>query len=139
MITNELVKSVSDIFMSSHKRRQAQYEDFLAFYKRIVEDTDTAVAKVVGTINVSVMAKLDTAKVERKEFGIILSPSDYMWWKQHLGIDIDFVFSVEAVKTHIIRSIAKAAEANDLTNDERRRLLSALDQAASPSSGSPAK
>jgi hypothetical protein len=121
-VTPSVFLQVGSIFLSSKARREAEYSDFLSFYKSLVEQTDGAVASAVGTISVDVRVGK-----EKKSYGIILSPTDYLWWKQSLAENVVFEKSVEHIKSSMLIALAKAAEGNKLTAEERKALLALLD------------
>lgn len=123
-VTNSVFQKVGDIFLVSKKRRDAEYADFLEFFRTLVEETDSAVASAVGHIDVMVVQGK-----EEKQWGVLLTVADYIFWKQHITEDgVRFKKSIDQVKSDILRRLAKKAEDNNLTADERKSLITLLDQ-----------
>lgn len=123
-ITNALMAKVGDIFLASKRRRDAEYADFLAFYRTLVEETDSAVAKAIGNISVAV-----TEDGCPRNWNILLTAADYIWWKQKITeAGVLFSTSIEQVKADILMSLAAKAESNGLTAAERKSLIALLDQ-----------
>lgn len=122
-----LIQGVADIFTASKKRRDKEYADFLEFYKKMVETSSSDIAKVIGntcTVHVGGDGKED------RNWGLYLTIACYLEWKAAIANGLRFTkMTIEQVQTSMVLALAKVAESNKLTTEERKALLELLDKA----------
>lgn len=100
-------------------RRQREYEDFLSFYRELVETMPTDVCKTFG--NMSVTGN------DGKNYGIMLTVADYMYWKDSFAKGVFFKHEPEMVIKAMMKHLSESVEhTGSLTPDERKNLLSIL-------------
>lgn len=116
-------QQIGQLVLTGKRRRDLECEGFMKFFRALVEMTDSAVAKEVGGVSVTVLLvgnKEETWKIE-------LTASDYAFWKEKFAVGVRFKYSLDAVKAAILKAMTAAAERNKLTADERKQLLALLD------------
>lgn len=124
-VTNAIMQGVADIFTASKARRDAEYADFLSFYRNLVENVSADVAKAIGKVNDFMVE----GSKDRSQAPIYLTATCYLEWKQAIADGQWFTkSSIEQVKTFMLMALAKSAEANKLTTEERKALMALLDQ-----------
>lgn len=118
-----IFRKIADLALGAKARRDDEYRQFLAFFRELVETTPTDVAKLFGRFNV----KSQPRGGQEAVYGIELTATDYLWWVNEIeNKGTRFVNGVPRVQTAILSHIAKQAEAQGLTADERKLLLSLL-------------
>lgn len=120
-VTPSVFQQIGLIFQASKARKDAENVAFLAFLKELIEKTDGDIAAAVGRVSVDLVKGTAPSNA-----GIILSVEDYIFWKNKFADGYRFKKPVEQVKSDILAKLAKAAEDNNLTADERKSLLALL-------------
>lgn len=123
MIELNVFKAIADLAVGAKARRDEEHQEFLRFYRSLVETLPTMATEAFGNLNgVKV-----TARKAAQSWGIELTVSDYLWWKHEIEQGARFVEGVAAVQTSMLHRLSKAAEAQRLSPEERKEMLSLID------------
>lgn len=127
MTMASVFKAVADLAVGAKARRDAEYQDFLSFYRDLVETLPTEAVTAFGSMKVEVVE----AGAIKSGWAIELTPTDFIWWKSKLEQgEVRFTGSADSVKLSMLSRIAKKAEAHRLSPAERKTLLALLDEPA---------
>ena len=113
--------ALASFFVKVDVAETAKYIEFLDFYETIVRNTPTAAVKKFGRLNVSTRIG-----GENKTFGLILTATDFMWWKSNIENGARFVNGIDAVQRAIFSQLSELAESLDITKESRAELLDIL-------------
>ncbi len=119
-----IFSAISDLAIGARLRRKAEDGEFLKFYRSIVETVSPEVVSIFGHMpNVHVVSN-----GKKEEWGIELTATDFIWWKSKLESgDVRFVEGGNAIKAAMLHRMARMAEVEKLSADERKRLISLLE------------
>jgi hypothetical protein len=119
-------KQLTDIVLGIQKKSDAEWAEFMEFYRDIVESTPAAVASIFNTMSVDVI--LNDRDRSKKSYGIQISVSDYLYWKNAYAEGTRFVLPVKKVQDNMLQHLAKAIEKKPGTIEpgERKALLRVL-------------
>lgn len=121
-----IFKAIGELAIGAKRRREAEYADFIAFYRELVETLPIDVCDLFGTLNeVQVMR----AKASKSEgVGLELNVADLMWWQHEIKLGTRFVHGIKQVKSDMLRRLTLKAETERLSPEERKSLISMLDR-----------
>lgn len=115
---------IADIAFGARKRRIAEHEEFLKFYRELVETVPQEVVALFGKMTVRVVE----AEVQA-DWGILLTATDYIFWKNKLLEGrIKFVKGDKRIKQLMHERLAEKAENEGLSAEERKRLIALLEE-----------
>lgn len=117
---------MGEILSGVAARRRKENEEFLGFFREIVETVPLEVAKAFGTMGVEAF---DATGKPTQGWGIVLSVADYIYWKDHLTAGARFKFPVANIKLAMMNHLSKKIEGVGLPPEERKALLAMLDEA----------
>lgn len=121
----KVFQAVADIATGAAARVTDEHSEFLEFFRSLVETVSPEVAKQFGTLSVTVVTKGKT-----EGWGIELTATDYLWWKDAIAKGSRFSpdhGGVESVPRAMVVRVASKAEKSGLTLEERRALVTLLD------------
>lgn len=121
----QIFRAIADMALGAKAKRMERYEAFLDFYKTLVETLPSEATAMFGRMPVSVK---DRGKPP-ENWGIELTATDFLFWKDRLGRTVEFVKRPENVKSDMFSVLAKKAEKEPLTAEERKTLLMLLEKA----------
>lgn len=119
----KLFKAIGELVNQAKIRETEEHMKFLEFYRELVLNLPSESISQFGMLDVSV---IDTDG-KRQLFGIILTVTDYVWWKALIENGARFVRSPEVVKADMLAKFSEQAEMSRLTVDERKELLKLLE------------
>ena len=121
-----IFKKVADLALGAKRREDAEYADFLKFYRDLVEVLPTEVVELFDGCPRAVISKGAEYK-----WIIQLTATDFIWWKTKIEQEgARFKNGVTNAKLAMLEKLAKSAEAKSLTPEERKTLLAMLDEGA---------
>jgi hypothetical protein len=125
MINPRIFAAIGRLAVSAKKRRDAEYQDFLAFYRTLVETLPAEVCAIFGNMG---GIEVQPGAGARTTFGLELSATDFIWWKHKIEVEnVRFVKSAAAIKADMLARISRGAEAHNLTPAERKELVALLE------------
>lgn len=117
---------IADIALGARKRRIAENEGFLAFYREIVETVPQEVVSLFGKMTVRV-----TEGNTQADWGLLLTATDYIFWKNKLSEGrVKFTSGNTRIKQMMHERLAEKAENEGLPPEERKRLIALLEGVA---------
>ena len=119
-ITADIFRAVAAVGLGASKRITAEHDEFLAFYRELVETVPTDVAKSFGRMSVNMTNGAQDWKIE-------LSATDYIWWKEKFADGARFSSPPAQVRLNMLTRLAKKVEEQRLEPSERAALLALLD------------
>jgi hypothetical protein len=123
MINVDMFKSLGDIIVSNKTKRNTEYQEFLVFYRGLVESLPTEACNSFGSLSVVGILK----KERMTNYSILLTAGDFLWWKNMLANpDFRFEKTITEIKQDMLNRMAKLAEVQDLEPDGRKKLLALL-------------
>lgn len=124
----KIFTAIGELATGAKKRRDGEHQEFLGFFRSIVETIPTEVVQIFGTLS-GIEMRLPSGKVE--SYGIELTATDYMWWKQKIEKEgARFVGKTSAVQSNMLDRLGKKAEMHRLEPAERKKLIALLEEAA---------
>lgn len=125
MASAGIFRAVAEMALGAKARRDQENEKFLSFYRELVETLPTDVTELFGHMGkVAVTLK----NGETPSWGIELTATDYIWWCNEIRENgVRFTQGPRAVEQAMIARLAKQAESQRLTPEERKKLISLLD------------
>jgi len=125
MIKASIFEKIGAMVSANKARELASYNEFIAFYRELVEALPSDVTKIFGSMPVGVF---DGGA--KKEWNIQLTAVDYIWWKSHIeGEGVRFTKSPARVQLDMLDRISKKAEVYTLDPSERKALIALLEEA----------
>lgn len=118
-------RAIGELALGAKGRRDKEYAEFLAFYRDLVETLPSEMIELFGTLeNVSVFVS-----GKKASYGLELSVTDYLWWKQHIEVSrLRFESGVASVKFDMLDRFSRKAETHRLSPEERTKLLALIEQ-----------
>jgi hypothetical protein len=121
-----LFQSIANLAVTATGRVTEDHEKFLVFYRGLVETVPPEVAELFGSLTVAVVEKGEL----KSSWGVLLTATDYLFWKQKIAEGVRFSPShggAKSVPRALATRLAKKAEEAGLTLQERQALLALLD------------
>jgi hypothetical protein len=125
----KMFQAVADIATNAAGRVTEEHQEFLKFFRELVETVPPEVAERFGTLKVTALEK----GKETEGWGVMLTATDYLFWKQKISDGVRFSprhGGVKSVPRAMVTRLAKQAETAGLTLEERQKLVKLLDEAA---------
>jgi len=117
-------KALGEIIVGAKQKRDVEYQEFLSFYRELVESLPTEACKRFGNLSVKVI-KQDGNK--EANYGIELTVADFLWWKGVLENDeIRLDSTTNQIKNAMLDKLTRIAEVNNLEPEARKSLLAIL-------------
>jgi hypothetical protein len=123
----KLFQAIADLASNAAGRVTDEHQEFLNFYRGLV---DTVPPETVGRFGNLGVAVIENGAVQT-QWGIELTATDYLFWKQKIGAGVRFSPAhggVKSVPRAMATRLAKQAETAGLTLEERQQLLNLLDE-----------
>lgn len=115
---------IADFTTAAVSRRNKEHDQFLSFYRELVETIPTEAIKAFG--NMGGVQVFSGGK--RQDFGIELTAADFLWWKQHIDVmGTRFVKSPSAVQADILDRMVRKADVGGLAPKQRKELIALMD------------
>ena len=115
--------ALGEIIVGAKQKRDAEYQEFLVFYRELVETLPTEACNRFGTLN-GVEAVVDG---NESAYGIQMNVADFLYWKNKIdNTDIRFVASIREIKSAMLDRLTNIAEVHNLEPAARKALLAIL-------------
>ena len=128
----KIFQLLADFINRDKIRRDREHEEFMEFYRELVETIPAAAAEAFGCMNGVGVAKRIKSGLDERSWGIELTPTDYLWWRRY--IDEGFYLTKGCAETQldILERLAKLVDMSSLTVEERQQLLDLQPKAELP-------
>ena len=117
------IKEIFSLFYEAQELREQELQEFLDFYKNIVELIPAEASKAFGRLSVEVYVY----KTKRNaNYGIDLTVTDYVWWVDQFKYNkVRLIDSPIDIKHKILNRITETIESY-LTSPEHKKALMEL-------------
>jgi hypothetical protein len=122
MMKLNVFKAVVDLAMGAKARRSTEHQEFLTFYRSLVETVPTEAIGLFGSMPVNVF---EAGKQE--DWAIELTATDYIWWKKKIESGARFVVDPSEVQLAMLNRMSKKADMERLSPDERKSLIALME------------
>ncbi len=123
----KIFQAIADIATNAAGRVTDEHQEFLTFFRSLVETVPPETAQRFGTLGVTAIE----GGALTANWGVMLTATDYLFWKQKIAEGVRFSPAhggVKSVPRAMVTRLAKQAEAAGLTLEERQQLLKLLDE-----------
>lgn len=120
-----IFRAIGDLALGAKKRTDKEHDDFLAFYRQLVETLPVEVVELYGELK-DISLKRD-GKIEKSN--LELSIADFLWWQHEITVaGTRFTHGVAEVKSDMLQRLVQRAETQRLSPEERAKLLLLAEQ-----------
>jgi hypothetical protein len=125
MLGFNIFAAVAELAVSAKSRRDAEHREFLRFYRALVEELPTEAIAIFGTMSVKA-----SVAGKQEDWGIELNAADFMWWKTQIETNgARLIPGPASVQAAMLNHLAKKASTQNLDPEQRKRLLTIMDDA----------
>ena len=119
-------RALGDIILNNKKKRDIENQEFLKFFRELVETLPAEACKKFGQLTGVDVIVDNTAK----QFGIILSVTDFLWWRNAFETtNVRFTNGPENVKMKMLERLTAVSEVDSLGPADRKKILAILIEA----------
>lgn len=123
----DVFNAIAELAVGARRRSKQEHQDFLSFFREVVA---TVPAEVVETFGHMSGVQCVHPNGEIKSYGILLTATDYMFWKQKIEIEgIRFVKGAASVQMDMLDRLSTQAEMQRLSPAERTALIEMMERA----------
>lgn len=124
MATQDLINKMFDLSGRAAQRRLNEHNDFLSFLEMLVRSAPVDVTAAFGKLTVEVVEDGKT-----KNFGIILTAPDFMFWKAAIENGARFVSPPATIKRSILDRLSQCIGAMQMTPEEKGEFIDLMKSA----------